>query len=331
LADGEIDRWRWPVRLYEMEMAKREICNVQWIYGLCDMQSFYASCEVASRPEYASVRAADDDTTDPPLVVAGDPERRSGIILAATPTAKKLGVENAMRLGEALRLSRELIVVRPHMEFYLDVSVRIQQTIRRMFPLQEQFSVDEGFFAFPYPSLLFPDPVTSARELQQTIWDLFRIRCRIGLAPNKWLAKMANRQAKKHPEGIVWWREEDVPEKLHPLPVYEMWGLKRRAEILHREMGAETIGDVARIPLPVLRKRFGVWGEVIHRWSHGQDVSEMNPRAYDTPIKGFRTAPRCPGIFATGTRLLWWSWNCLMKCVPACARRNSKGAAWGWG
>jgi DNA polymerase-4/DNA polymerase V len=75
----------------------------EWVYGLVDMQSFYASAEVASRPEYVLRRREDDDATDPPLVVSGDPARRSGIILAATPT-KRLGVENAMRLGEARML-----------------------------------------------------------------------------------------------------------------------------------------------------------------------------------------------------------------------------------
>src|SRR5579875_1868461 len=217
------------------------------IYGLVDMQSFYASCEVASREEYAARRKEFDDSTDPALVVSGDPARRSGIILAATPTAKKFGVKNAMRLGEALRLNPGIIVVRPHMEFYLQVSVRIQEVMKQVFPLQEQFSVDEGFFAFPYPSDLFSEPIEAARKLQQKIWDQFRIRCRIGLAPNKWMAKMANAKAKKTPGGIVWWREEDVPTLLHPLPVEDMWGPKKRAETLKTEFKAQTIGDVAQI------------------------------------------------------------------------------------
>ncbi|WP_051662949.1 hypothetical protein [Alicyclobacillus macrosporangiidus] len=237
------------------------------IYGLVDMQSFYASCEAASRPEFAPYRREYDDSTDPALVVAGDPERRSGIILAATPPAKAAGITTAMRLGEALRLLPKVHVVRPRMKFYLETSVRIQQVIRWHFPLHEQFSVDEAFFAFPYPSALFPDPVAAARRLKETIWDLFRIRCRIGLADNKWMAKMANKQAKTHPDGIVWWTENDIETKLHPLSVYDMWGLKRRAEVLHDEFGANTIGDVAQIPEWKLRQRFGVWGTIIHRWS----------------------------------------------------------------
>ena len=270
--------------------------SVRWIYGLCDMQSFYASCEVASRAEYAD-REEYDDATDPPLVVAGDPARRSGIVLAATPPAKRLGVSTAMRLGEALRLAPGLVVVRPHMEFYLQVSVRIQHVMKSMFPLQEQFSVDEGFFAIPTPSDLFPDPVASARELQQRIWDQFRIRCRVGLAPNKWMAKMANVRARKSPDGLVWWTDDDIPTALHPLPVTDMWGLKRRAEILRTEFKAETIGDVAAIPVGRLRDRFGVWGELVHRWSNGKDYSEINPDAYSAPHKSFSHRTTLPRDF----------------------------------
>ncbi|PWI56708.1 DNA polymerase IV [Sulfoacidibacillus thermotolerans] len=269
------------------------------IYGLCDMQSFYASCEVASREEFAAQRKEFDDSSDPALVVAGDPARRSGIILAATPTAKKFGVSNAMRLGEALRLYPRLLVVRPHMEFYLQVSVRIQEVMRQLFPLQEQFSVDEGFFAFPYPSHLFSDPIAVARKLQQRIWDQFRIRSRIGLAPNKWMAKMSNAQAKKTPGGIVWWHEEEIPTLLHALPVEEMWGLKKRAEILKTEFNAQTIGDVAKIPIGHLRARFGVWGEVISRWSHGEDHSHINPNSYGAPHKGFSHRTTLPRDFYT--------------------------------
>ena len=256
------------------------------IYGLVDMQSFFASCEVAIRSEYAK-RTERDSMTDPLLVVAGDPARRSGIVLAATPAAKMLGVDNAMRLGEALRLAPSLIVVRPHMEFYLEVSTRIQMLVQQCFPLQEQFSVDESFFAFPYPTHLFPDPIAVAEDLKQKIWDLYRVRSRIGLADNKWLAKMANKQAKKSPNGIVWLQKSDISKRIHPLPVEEMWGLKKRAKTLRDELGCNTIGDVARLPVDKLKQRFGVWGKIIHRWANGEDYSPINPDAYDAPHKGY--------------------------------------------
>jgi nucleotidyltransferase/DNA polymerase involved in DNA repair len=269
-----------------------------WVYGLVDMQSFYASVEVASRPEYALRRREDDDSTDPPLVVSGDPARRSGIILAATPTAKRLGVETAMRLGEALRLAPNLIVVRPRMRLYLEVSVRIQHVIQSMFPLQEQFSIDEAFFAFPYPSTLFPDPIAAARRLKETIWDVFRVRCRIGMGPNKWVAKVANKQAKNHPDGIVWWPDDKVRSELHRLPVNAMWGLRKRAEVLKTEFKCKTIGDVAALPAHLLRHRFGpAWGTVIHRWANGEDYSPISPHSFAVPHKGYSNRTTLPRDF----------------------------------
>ena len=267
------------------------------IYGLADMQSFYASCEVASRPEYASKRTQWEDGSDPALVVAGDPERRSGIILAATPAAKSKGITTAMRLGEALRLSPSLVVVRPRMRFYLEVSVRIQELMREMFPLQEQFSVDEGFFAFPYPADPFSDPLALAREFQNRVWEQFRIRCRVGLAPNKWLAKMANGRAKKVQGGVLWWREEDVPAVIRDLSVFDMWGLKKRAQTLHDEFRCETIGDVSRVPAGRLRQRFGVWGDVIHDWSCGVDHSSIHPDSYDASHKSYSHRTTLPRDF----------------------------------
>jgi len=261
------------------------------------MQSFYASCEIASRAEYASKRTQFDDATDPLLVVAGDPARRSGIVLAASPTAKKLGVTNAMRLGEALHYAPNMTVVRPRMHFYLQTSARIQQTMRLMFPLQEQFSIDEAFIAFQSPTDLFPDPIDAARQLRDTIWDLYRIRARIGLSYNKWMTKMANAKSKKSPEGIEWWKEEEIAAKLHPLAVTEMWGLKKRALTIQTEFGCHTIGDVARLPVGELKARFGIWGEVIHRWANGQDYSPINPDAYSAPHKGISHRTTLPRDF----------------------------------
>ncbi|GGI98220.1 DNA polymerase IV 2 [Alicyclobacillus cellulosilyticus] len=266
----------------------------EWIVGHIDMQSFYASVEIAADPRWAERRQLEDDLTDPPLAVTGDPKRRSGIVLAASPTAKRAGVDTAMRLGEALQACPRLVTVRPRMQLYLDISVRVHDMVRMAFPLYEPFSVDECFFAFPWPSDLFPDPVAAARRLREQIWDQFRIRCRIGLAPNKWCAKMANKRAKKTPGGVVWWPRERVLAELHPLPVEEMWGLRRRAEVLKAQFGCRTIGDVARIPVGRLRDAFGVWGEVIHRWAHGMDPSGMHPGTMRVPHQGFSNRTTLP-------------------------------------
>jgi nucleotidyltransferase/DNA polymerase involved in DNA repair len=298
---------------------------LQYIYGLIDMQSFYASVEMATRPEYAIQRKQHDDRTDPVLIVSGDPERRSGIVLACSQSAKRLGVSNAMRLGEALTFAPEAIVVRPRMQLYLDISVRIQRLIQEMVPLQEQFSIDESFFAFPYPTLLFGDPIAVAEKMKDAIWDQFKIRCRIGMGPNKWMAKMVNKMAKKNPNGIEWWTEEDVPTKLHPLSVFDMWGLNRRAHHLHEHFGANTIGDVANIPVEQLRKKFGVWGEIIHRWSHGIDHSEMNPGTYDALLKGCSHRMTLPRDYETREEVATVILELLDEVCRRVREKNQKG------
>jgi DNA polymerase-4/DNA polymerase V len=105
---------------------------------------------------------------------------------------------------------------------------------------------------------------------------------------------MANQAAKKVHGGVLWWREEDVLETLHALPVTDMWGVKRRAQTLQSEMGCTTIGDVARLPVGQLRAQFGVWGDVLHRWACGIDSSDLNPDTKSVPHQGYHQRTTLP-------------------------------------
>ena len=96
---------------------------------LIDMQSFYASVEKAAHPEFRNK----------PLIVAGDPARRSGIVLAACPIAKRYGVKTAERLGEAVRKCPEVVVIRPHMQEYINVSLQISAILERFSDLVEPY------------------------------------------------------------------------------------------------------------------------------------------------------------------------------------------------
>ncbi|MBB3152185.1 nucleotidyltransferase/DNA polymerase involved in DNA repair [Paenibacillus endophyticus] len=99
---------------------------------LADCQSFYASVEKADHPEYR----------DRPLVVAGDPERRSGIILAACPIAKDFGVTTAERLGDSLAKCPDLVIIKPRMQLYIDISMRITNIYQSYTDLVEPYSID---------------------------------------------------------------------------------------------------------------------------------------------------------------------------------------------
>lgn len=109
--------------------------NKERVILLSDCQSFYASVEKASNPQYSNK----------PLIVAGDPARRSGIVLAACPLAKSFGITTAETLKEALAKCPEVIVVRPHMQQYIDVSSQITDILRKFSDLVEPYSIDEQF------------------------------------------------------------------------------------------------------------------------------------------------------------------------------------------
>ena len=160
---------------------------------LVDMQSFYASVEKSDHPEL----------NGKPVVVAGDPERRSGVVLAACPIAKRQGVKNAERLWEAQQKCPEAIVIRPRMQRYLDVSLRITKILECFTDQVEPYSIDEQFMDVTGSQTLFGAPHEIAKKVQAAILKMTGVRARVGIGPNKVLAKIAcDNFAKKSKTGI---------------------------------------------------------------------------------------------------------------------------------
>jgi nucleotidyltransferase/DNA polymerase involved in DNA repair len=261
---------------------------------LADCQSFYASVEKADHPW----------CKDKPVAVAGDPALRSGIILAACPIAKQHGVSTAERLGEALNKCPELVVMRPRMQHYIDVSLMITQIYKEFTDLVEIFSIDEQFMDVTGSLPLFGDPVTIAHAIQQKVFKQTGVRVRVGIGPNKMLAKLATDiWAKKNDSGIFTLRAEDVEEKLWKEPVNKMFGVGSRMTGHFARLGMHKIEDIARTPLPRLkekfRQRFGkqsdIHAEVMWRTANGLDDSPVTPGTFLTPPKSIghmMTLPR---------------------------------------
>lgn len=240
---------------------------------LVDMQSFYASVEKADHPEFK----------DLPLIVSGDPERRSGVVLAACPLAKKYGVQNAWRLWEAQQKCPQAVIVRPRMQHYIEVSYQITKILERFTDLVEVYSVDEQFLDVTASQRLLGDPCTIARRIQQTIMEETGIPARVGIARNKVLAKMAcDNFAKKNRDGIFRLDASNMKENLWPLPVGAMHGVGSRMEKHFRRMGIQRIGQLANFPLRVLKKRWGVNGHLLWLTANGIDHSPVTPKTYDT-------------------------------------------------
>ncbi|MFE5318931.1 DNA polymerase IV [Paenibacillus sp. NPDC056579] len=257
---------------------------------LADCQSFYASVEKADHPQYKNR----------PVAVAGDPARRSGIILAACPIAKKYGVTTAERLGEALAKCPDLVVMRPRMQHYIDVSLMITQIYKEYTDLVEIFSIDEQFLDVSGSLRIFGDAVTIARSIQQKVLQQTGVWVRVGISSNKILAKIATDiWAKKNDTGIFTLDPSQL-EELWKEPVQKMFGVGSRMTAHFARLGMFTIGDIAKTPLPQLkqkfRARFGkqsdIHAEVMWRTANGLDDSPVTPGT-------FKTAPKSVGHMMT--------------------------------
>ncbi|RAP76992.1 DNA polymerase IV [Paenibacillus montanisoli] len=213
---------------------------------LVDCQSFYASVEKATHPEY----------TNMPVAVAADPERRSGIILAACPIAKAYGVSTAERLSEAVGKCPGLVVIRPRMQTYISVSLLITKLYESFTPLVEPFSIDEQFLDISGSLALFGSPVEIAKQIQNSVMLSTGVWTRAGIGPTKILAKMATDNfAKKHPDGIFALSSDNIETTLWPLPIHNMFMVASRMTAHFMRMGIHTIGDLARLDLPEFKRR----------------------------------------------------------------------------
>lgn len=239
--------------------GRLSMCNVL----LVDMNSFYASVH----------QALDPTLRGKPVIVCGDPQKRHGIILAASYEAKKFGVRTAMPKWEAERLLPGAIFIKPDYSKYFDFSIRIIKILKDFSPLVEPFSIDEAFVDVSGTKDLFGTSLDIARQIKKRIWNEIGVLCSVGIGPNKVVAKMAASLQK--PDGLTLVRKEDVPHKLWPLPVKALFGVGRRTEKKLNNLGMQTIGDLAHYPVEVLVRKFGVVGRVLHLSANGIDYSPV--------------------------------------------------------
>jgi nucleotidyltransferase/DNA polymerase involved in DNA repair len=258
---------------------------------LADCRSFYASVEKADHP----------GTQFKPVAVCGDPSRRSGIVLAACPIAKSFGVTTAERIGDALLKCPELVVIRPRMQHYMDVSLMITEIYKEFTDLVEIFSIDEQFLDITASLSFFGDPITIAKSIQQKVLQQTGVWVRVGISSNKMLAKIATDiWAKKNESGIFTLAKSEIETRLWPEPVHKMFGVGNRMTAHFNRLGMNTIGDIARTPLPRLkekfRARFGkqsdIHAEVMWRTANGLDDSPVTPGT-------FHAAPKSVGHMIT--------------------------------
>jgi DNA polymerase IV len=235
-----------------------------------DMNAFYASCHQAENPVWRGQ----------PLLVAGDPAKRHGIILTASYEARRFGIRTGNPVWQARKLCPQGIYVPPDHRLYQEYSAKILELMREYTPLVEPFSIDEAWLDVTGSVRLFGLPEEIGRRLQQRILAETGIPCSVGVSVNKFLAKMASER--KKPMGFTVLKPQDIPDTLWPLPVEEMVGVGRKMAPALKEMGVETIGQLAAMPARLLISRFGIVGEALQHLANGHDDSPVDPHALDS-------------------------------------------------
>ena len=229
-----------------------------------DMNSFYASCEQAANPELRNV----------PLIVGGDPEKRKGIVLAASYDAKRYGVKTTMTLNEAARLCPEAVFIRANHELYEEMSGQVMRIFAEYAPVMEQLSIDEAFLDMTGTEQLYGDLKQLARKIQNRIMDELLLPCSVGISSNKLLAKMASDF--KKPMGITTIYPDDIKEMICPLRVSEFFGVGKKTAMKLNQLGIRTIGELAKTDIGVLS---GLLGEgtamMLHNYANGIDPSPV--------------------------------------------------------
>ena len=238
---------------------------MQKVVFLVDMNAFYISCEIIRNPSLAGR----------PSAVAGDPKRRAGIILAANYEARAYGVKTAMVIKDAIRLCPDLALVPPDHNYYEAKSKEVMELLSSYTPLVEQNSIDEAYLDMTGAELLFGKPVDAANRIMNQIKNELGLWCSIGIAENKFLAKMASEM--KKPLGIVELWHHDIPHKLWSLPVKSMYGVGAKTAEKLNMLGIQTIGQLAHYDKSLLVKKFGKYGNELYDRANGRDTTPVQP------------------------------------------------------
>lgn len=222
-----------------------------------DMDAFFASVEIRRRPELRGQ----------PVIVGGT---RRGVVAAASYEARRYGVRSAMPIGQAMRLCPRAVVLPPDRAAYEQASAAVMAILRDVTPLVEPLSLDEAFLDVAGAVRLLGSPAEIARSVRSRVAQEQALTCSVGVAPTKFVAKLASARCK--PDGLLVVPAAEVLAFLHPLPVTVLWGVgARTAEPLHR-LGIRTVADLAGTPLDTLRRAVGAAAaHHLHELSHGRD------------------------------------------------------------
>lgn len=229
-----------------------------------DMDAFYAAVEQHDRPELRGK----------PILVGGSPEGR-GVVTTASYEARPFGCRSAMPTATALRLCPQALVIRPRFERYAEVSRQVFEILESASPLVEPLSIDEAFLDVTGSLRLLGSAVEIARSIKRRIHATTGLTASVGVAPNKFVAKLASDHRK--PDGLVVVAPDEVQAFLDPLPIGRLWGVGKATQPRFAALGVQTFADVRRMSEAQLKGVFGEAGTRFYALVRGLDDRPVVP------------------------------------------------------
>ncbi|MBW1681455.1 MAG: DNA polymerase IV [Deltaproteobacteria bacterium] len=243
-----------------------------------DMDAFYAAVETLDRPEIKGR----------PVIVGGSSRR--GVVSSASYEARAYGIHSAQPIATAKRLCPDGVFLPVRMRRYQEVSSRIMEIFGRFTPLVEPVSIDEAFLDVTGSERLFGSVVEIAGALKKLVLEETGLTVSAGVAPNKFLAKIASDMDK--PDGLTVVEPGMVAAFLDPLPIDRLWGVgEATRRTLTGTLGVRRIGDLKRLPRGLLERRFGKLGLRLYDLARGRDEREVVPGHEVKSIGHERTYP----------------------------------------
>jgi DNA polymerase-4 len=235
-----------------------------------DMDAFYASVEQHDNPALQGR----------PVIVGGDPEKR-GVVSAASYEARTYGVHSAMPSSQARRLCPQGVFLPVRMHRYREVSGQIFQLLREYTPLVEPLSLDESFLDVTGSEKLFGPAPQIAKEVKRRIRETTGLTASAGIAPNKFLAKIASDYRK--PDGLVEVKPEEVQGFLRELPISKLWGVGKATEEVLKGMGILKVGQLALFPAEKIERKLGKFGLELMALARGEEAKSVSQEETFTP------------------------------------------------